>query len=179
MAKVAFSKLQASVNASEVQTSYCNKAGEAIVFDVKQYLPFMDKVLLVERIINQSVDDNGFYNPMRVKMFMTLEVVYAYTNLTFTDKMKEDPFKLYDVLTSSGIYKNIVECINDDEWEELYDSVYDTIKNIYDYRNSVMGILDAVSTDYNDLNLDAHAIKEQLSDTNNLKLLRDVIGRLG
>jgi hypothetical protein len=179
MAKVAFSKLQASVNTSEVQTSYSNKAGEAIIFDVKQYLPFMDKVLLVERIINQSVDSNGFYNPMRVKMFMTLEVVYTYTNLSFTDKMKEDPFKLYDILTSSGIYKNIVECINKDEWDELCESVYDTIKNIYDYRNSVMGVLDAVSTDYEGLNLDAQAIKEQLSDANNLKLLKDVVTRLG
>ena len=179
MAKVAFSKLQASVNAAEVQTSFCNKAGEAIIYDVKQYLPMMDKVLLVERIINQSVDENGFYNPMRVKLFMTLEVVFAYTNLTFTEKMKEDPFKLYDILVSSGIYSNIVDCINEKEWEELQHSVYDTIKNIYDYRNSVMGVLDAVSTDYSDLNLDATAIKEQLSDANNLKLLKDVVSRLG
>ena len=134
MAKVPFSKLQASINGSDCQQFYYNKAGEEVYYEVKQYLPFKDKVEMISRIINQSVDDNGFYNPMRVKLYMTLEVVYAYTNLSFTEKMKEDPFKIYDIIINSGIFEKVIEIIGD-EWKAIQEDVNSTIKNIYDYEN--------------------------------------------
>ena len=76
-----------------------------VFWHICHYLPFKEKLELVSNIINKSIDDNGFYNPMRVKMNMVLEVTYAYTNLSFTEKMKEDSFKLYDILMSTGIFK--------------------------------------------------------------------------
>ena len=179
MAKVPFSKFQASMNNNNCQQSYCNKAGEEIKYEVKYYLPFVEKLELVSRIINQSIDNNGFYNPMRVKLFMTLEIIYAYTNLSFTEKMKEDPFKLYDILTSTGIFTDIVNTIDENDWKEIQENVWKTIENIYAYRNSVMGILDTINTDYSNLNLDATAIKEELSNEDNLRLLRDVVSKLG
>lgn len=179
MAKVPFSKFQAKVNDEVTKLSYCNSAGEDIYYEVKHYLPFVEKLELVSRIINNSIDDNGFYNPMRVKLYMTLEVVYAYTNLSFTEKMKEDPFKLYDILVSNNIFTNIVNIICEKDWTEIQENVWATIKNIYEYRNSIMGILDTVSTDYSNLNLDANEIKETLSNEDNLKLLRDVVSKLG
>ena len=179
MAKVPFSKLQACVNSSDCTLSYCNKAGEEIHYEVKHYLPFVEKLDLVSRIINQSIDDNGFYNPMRVKLFMTLEIVYAYTNLSFTEKMKEDPFKLYDILTSTGIFTDIVNVIHKNDWKEIQESVWSTIKNIYDYNNSVMGILNNVVSDYNNLNLDATEIQARLADPENMALLKDILAKLG
>jgi hypothetical protein len=35
---------------------------------------------------------------------MSLEIIYNYTNLSFTEKMKEDPFKLYDILINNNLY---------------------------------------------------------------------------
>ena len=179
MAKIPFSKLQVKVNNEVVTLSYNNSVGEPVNYEVKRYLPFVEKLELVSRIINNSIDDNGFYNPMRVKLYMTLEVVYAYTNLSFTEKMKEDPFKLYDILVSTDIFTDVVNAICEKDWTEIQEDVWATIKNIYEYRNSIMGILDTVSTDYSNLNLDANEIKETLSDANNLKLLRDVVTKLG
>ena len=111
MAKVPFSKLQASINGCDTKNSYHNKNGEEVYYEVRYYLPIKEKLDLVSRIINQSLDDNGFYNPMRVKIFMTLEIIYAYTNLSFTEKMKEDPFKLYDILVSTGIFQDVLNVI--------------------------------------------------------------------
>ena len=179
MAKVPFSKLQASINNCDCKKSYRNKAGEEICYEVKYYLPFAEKLELVSRIINQSVDDNGFYNPMRVKLYMALEVVYAYTNLSFTEKMKEDPFKLYDILVSTGIFTDIIDCICEKDWVEIQAGVWDTIENIYDYRNSVMGILERVKDDYRNLELNASNIQDQLSNPENMELLRDVLAKLG
>ena len=179
MAKVPFSKLQACVNGSDCTLGYYNKAGEEIKYEVKYYLSFKEKLDLVSNIINQSIDDNGFYNPMRVKLFMTLETVYAYTNLSFTDKMKEDPFKLYDILVSTGIFKEIVRAISEDDWKEIQESVWDTIENIYEYRNSAMGILNTLYSDYNNLNLDATDIQNKLADPENMSLLKDILTKMG
>lgn len=179
MAKVPFSKLQAKVDGGVTRTFYYNLAGEEVYYEVKHYLPFEEKLNLVSRIINNSIDDNGFYNPMRVKLYMTLEVVYAYTNLSFTEKMKEDPFKLYDILVSTGIFTDIINVIREKDWSEIQDNVWSTIKNIYDYKNSVMGILEMMSSDYSDLNLDAQNIQKALGDPENLSLLKNVMTKLG
>jgi hypothetical protein len=179
MAKVPFSKLQASVNSSDCTLGYCNKAGEEIRYEVKYYLPFAEKIDLVSRIINQSIDDNGFYNPMRVKLYMALEIVYAYTNLSFTEKMKEDPFKLYDILISAGIFKDIVNVICEDDWKEIQENVWSTINNIYNYRNSALGIMENITSDYSNLNFDVASIQEKLADPENMSLLKEVLARLG
>lgn len=179
MAKVPFSKLELKINGCDCQNMYYNTKGEEVFYEVKLYLPIKEKMELVSRIINQSVDDNGFYNPMRVKLYMVLEVVYAYTNLSFTAKQKEDPFKLYDLLVSTGIFKEIVDHIRENDWKEIQENTWTTIENIYKYRNSVMGILDSVVTDYSNLNLNATEIQKKLGDPENLQLLRDVLAKLG
>ena len=179
MAKVPFSKLQASVNGCDACVSYMNRSGEEIKYEVKHYLPFKEKLELVSNIINKSIDDNGFYNPMRVKMNMVLEVTYAYTNLSFTEKMKEDPFKLYDILVSTGIFADIVNVIREKDWTEIQDSVWATIKNIYEYRNSVMGILENISADYSGLSLEAAEIQKQLNEGNGVEFLKEVMAKLG
>ena len=179
MAKIPFSKLDVKINGSDCITTYYNSKNEEVQYEVKQYLPIKDKMDLVSRVINQSVDDNGFYNPMRVKLYMVLEFVYAYTILSFTAKHKEDPFKLYDLLVSTGIFHNIVSHICENDRKEIQDSVWTTIKNIYDYQNSAMGILDTISTDYSNLNLDATEIQKKLADPENLDLLRNVMSKLG
>lgn len=179
MAKVSFSKLQANLKADMVECSYNNKNNEPIIFEVKTYLPLKDKIDLVQNVVNQSIDENGFYNPMRVDLFLTLEFIYAYTNLSFTDKMKEDPFKLYDLLVSTDIINEVIKATDEKEYVKIKNDVYSVIENIYKYRNSVLGILDTVKNDYSDLNLNATEIQEKLSDPNNMQLLRDVLSKLG
>ena len=179
MAKVPFSKLQASVDGGATDVFYCNKAGDEVYYEVNHYLPFKEKLELVSRIINNSVDDNGFYNPMRVKLYMVLEVVYAYTNLSFTDKMKEDPFKLYDILVSTGIFTDIINVIREKDWSEIQENTWSTIKNIYDYKNSIVGILDTITTDYGDLSADLMNLQNQLKDPESLDLVKNILSKLG
>lgn len=179
MAKVPFSKLQANLNSNEHKNFYCNKAGEEVYYEVKEYLPFAEKLELVSRIVNQSIDDNGFYNPMRVKLYMTLEVIFAYSNLSFTEKMKEDPFKLYDILVSTNIADDIIDVIRDTDWVEIQDDVYTTIQNLYDFKNSAMGILSFIASDYSSVEMDASKIQEMLANPENLELLKQVVTKLG
>ena len=173
MAKVPFSKLGLKLN-NEVTLIHYNDQN----IEIKHYLPFNLKVELISKIINSSVDENNFYNPLRVQLYMVLETIVAYSNLSFTAKQLEDPFKLYDLLVQAGIFDEIIAIIGD-EWKEIQESTYAVIKNIYEYKNSAMGILEMVSSDYSDLNLDAINIQQALGDSENLTLLKQVMTKLG
>ena len=175
MAKVPFSKLQAKVDSGVTNVFYCNLAGEEVYYEVKHYLPFKEKLDLVATIINKSTDDNGFYNPMRVKFNMALEVVYAYTNLSFTEKMKEDPFKLYDILVSTGIFTDVINVIREKDWKEIQESVWDTINNIYSYKNSAAGIIELIAANYDQTNFDLAAIQEKIANPEEMAFLKEIL----
>ena len=55
--------------------------------------------------------ENGAYNEFKLNLYFELNLVYMYTNISFTDKQKEDPAKLYDLLYSTGIVKTILDNI--------------------------------------------------------------------
>lgn len=176
MAKIAYSKLGLNKMA--------NKEAAIIHFndldiEVSQYLPIEKKLDLITDIINWSLDDNNYFNPCRIEIFNTVKIIEAYTNLTFTDKQKEDVFKLYDQLVASEFAKVIIEAIPKEEYDFIYSSVVKTIKNVYKYKNSAMGILEAISTDYSNLNLDALNIQQALADPENMALLKNIVTKLG
>ena len=178
MAKVPFSKLQANINTSVTKISFMDKTGKEMFYEVKNYLPLTEKIELIENIVNQSVDENGFYNPMKIKLFTVLEVVDYYTNLSFTEKMKEDSFKLYDILVSSGVFADVCAVIKD-EIDLIEKDVITIITNIYKYNNSLMGMLDTVKKDYNDLNFDIEKLSSTLTDSESVQSLTDILSRLG
>lgn len=174
MAKPTFAKFGLKVG-QEVKIVKFNEQE----FEVKQYLPIKEKLELVSDIINLSLDENNFANPMRVEIFATIEIVKAYTNISFTEKQLEDSLKLYDLIVSSGLGKVIHENIVEEEFEFIMSSVDLTIEEIYKYKNSVLGILENISADYSNLKLDATEIHEKLADPNNMALLKDVLTKLG
>ena len=142
--------------------------------EVKQYLPIQEKLDLISRIVSMSLDDNNFANPVRINIFSILEIMYAYTNINFTDKQKEDFLGLYDLIVSSGLWDKIFEAITKD-YTFIMENVEEVIEEVYKYKNSVLGILQAAVTDYKDLDLDATKLKEKIGDPENLKLLKAVV----
>lgn len=178
MAKVSFAKLGLKVN-TDVKTFEWLSGDEVTTVEVKQYLPLEDKLEVISNIVNNSIDDNDFYNPVRLEIFTTLEILYAYTNFNITPKMKEDPFKLYDVVVSTGLYDKILEVMPTEEFDRIDVSAHATIRNLYNYKNSAMGVLNAISSDYSNLNLDALQLRDNLVDPANLELLKTVATKLG
>lgn len=147
--------------------------------EVKTYLPINDKLIMIGNIINNSADELKFYNVGKLELFFALEIVYNYTNISFTDKQKDDVCKLYDTIYSSGLYQSIIDAIGEEEIYMCHDILMETVNSIYKYNNSAMGILDAISQDYSALNLDASEIQKKLADPENLDLLRNIMGKLG
>ena len=175
MAKVPFTKFKCKINENEIPV----QIGEETIA-VKQYLPIQEKLALISRVIEFAHEqDYNYSNPVKVEVYRDLEIIFTYTNISFTDKQKEDLPKLYDMLYSSGIIKTIIENIPEDEYMEIVWGIKDSIEAIYKYQNSVLGILDTISADYSSLNLDATEIQKKISDPSNLELVRNVLTKLG
>lgn len=177
MAKISYTKL--GINKEElnkVQTVEYN--GQTI--EVKQYLPVIEKSELITRVLNNSVDENnGYYNLLKMDMYLALEIVYAYSNISFTEKQKEDSTKLYDMLNASRVLNLIIGLVPEGEFYYLNKTVHEMANNIVAYRNSAMGIMERITTDYSNLDLDASAIQKELADPNNMTLLKDILTKLG
>ena len=174
MAKVSLTKLGLKVN-QDVKNIEFNEQ----IIEVKQYLPINEKLELISSVINSAADENNFSNPVKENVFLTLEILYHYTNINFTDKQKEDPVKLYDLVVSSGLVNKVTDLIPEEELDEVINGVAQSVKAIYTYRNSVLGILESINQDYSALNLDATEIQQKLADPDNMALLKQVLTKLG
>ncbi|MBR2247148.1 MAG: hypothetical protein IJ880_09020 [Bacilli bacterium] len=53
------------------------------------------------------------------------------------------------------------------------------IDEVYKYKNSALGILQAVSQDYSNLDLDADKIKEKIANKENVEFLKEVMDKMG
>ena len=174
MAKVSYTKLGLKPNNDIVIIEFNEQA-----IEVKQYLPVEEKLDLIGFVLEASHDSNNFSNPVKVQVYTALKLIEKYTNITFTEKQKENPTKLYDVLSGNGLIKQIVGAIPQEEYDILIQGVYNTIDSVYKYQNSVLGILDTVSKDYSNLNLYATEIQKKLADPNNMELLKGIMTKLG
>lgn len=174
MAKVSFNKLGLKVNINEVPV----QIGEETIA-VKQYLPIEEKLQLISRVLEQAHDtENNFANPVKTDVYMILEIIEAYTNISFTDKQKEDIPCLYDKFICNNVWATIKASIPQTEYEDIQYGIYATTDAFYKYRNSIMGILDIVKQDYSDLDLDATKIKEKFSDPETAGMIKDILNKL-
>ena len=174
MAKIGFTKLSLK-RKNEIKTITINNNQ----IEIKQYLPVNEKLDLIARVINGAHDQNNFPNPIKIEVIGTLEMIMAYTNISFTEKQKEDIPKLYDLLEENGVIKDIISQIPEDEYNFIIDGINKTVDAVYTYNNSILGILEAVSKDYSNLDFDATQIQKKMADPENLKLVKDVLTKLG
>ena len=174
MAKIPFTKLGLSRNTNVKEIEWNNQK-----IEIKQYLPVGDKLDLISKIINLSGDEHVFYNPCKVEIFETIEIILAYTNINLTDKQAEDVLKLYDLFISTGFAQLIKETIPEDEFQYIDKSVWATIQEIYRYKNSFAGIIEQTQVDYTNLDTQITDIEEKISNPENLTFLKDVVTKLG
>lgn len=173
MAKVTFTKLGLKRN-DTIQEIDWN--GQKI--EIKQFLPTGKKLDLISRVINYSTDENAFYNPCKVEIFETIEIILTYTNITVTEKQSEDVLNLYDLFVSSGLKRIIYENIPEEERNYINVSVWATINEIYRYRDSAAGVIQAIVEDYKNTEIDTNKLVEKLTDQENFQVVKDVVTKL-
>lgn len=152
--------------------------GQNIVY--KCYLPINEKLRLATDVVNVVIGDNRFANPGKIKVYEVLYFIQYYTDLDIIEYIDTNALNTYDKIITSGLYDGLLQdkrLTND--WEEVEQIIKDTLKNIYEYNNSALGVLEAAAADYNDLSFDVEKLQKEVSDPNNLTLLKDVMTKLG
>lgn len=135
MAKITYASLKLKTDTSVKEIEF---NGSKI--EVLQYLPIDDKYSLVNITLQKS-KDGSIYHPLKKDMYFHLNLVYLYTNLSFTDKQREDESKLYDTLQSSGLLDLILENIPEEEYKILYSFIEEYERDILNYQNTIAGII--------------------------------------
>lgn len=174
MAKISFTKLGLKKN-EEIKSIKINEQ----IIEVKQFLPFQDKINMYAEILNNCQDDNNFLNEAKFNLWLDLEIIFNYTNISFTENQKINYVKTYDLLKGNGVIAAVTGAMSETELSDIKYEAYSIAKNVYDYRNSAYGILDAMKTDYTDLDFDAQKIQNEIADPENLKLLKETLSKLG
>ena len=160
MAKISLTKLGLKKN-QDIKTIIWNDQN----IEIKLYLPIQQKLQMMSEIINLSHDtENNYANPVKIKIYTSLKIIENYTNISLTEKQQEDPCKLYDLFTSTGLLMEIKNTIPTEELEEIDEGICQAIKSFYDYRNSVVGIIDTLSTNYDETTLDLKEIEKMLGN---------------
>ena len=155
------------------------KIGEETI-SVVQYLPLEKKLAIMQNIIEQAGNnEEGFYNIVKLTVFYTIEMLRAYTNISFTEKQLEEPQKLYDIIVLNNIWNEVKKAIPQSELTDIWENTCALAREITDYNHSALGILNLVSNDYDNLNLDVKEMTEKLSDRTNLTLIKDLLTKLG
>lgn len=145
-------------------------------FNVRQWIPMEDKLALIGNIINASIDDNTFYNPARLHIFYVMNMVKEYTDIDFKEM---NIMYAYDLLDVSGLWDIIEKYIDENEINFIKQNIKETITNIYAYKNSVLGMIDAMNQKSEDLKVDGEALQKVIGDPENLTLVKQILDNLG
>lgn len=168
MSKINFNKLGLKLDSKIINLNVND-----LIVEVKQYLPIEEKTELVGNVIEKSFNKN-FCNPASVDVFFLLEIIKKYTNINFTDKQLENPQKLYDLLVSNEIDVKILSVIPQEELDNIKNIVDRTANAFEKYKNSVVGILEVLSSDYSNLNLDVESMMSKITDPEALSTLKEL-----
>ena len=151
---------------------------------VKQYLPLDEKFKIINEVLKLVIDENDFVNILNLQAWRDLTLIKYYTDLELdehfnSDNMVDDCKNLYDLFFMNNVFDDVFKNIPVNEFKLITEMVDNTVHEFYKYRNSIKGILEAVTADYSNLNLEASEIQKKLNDPENVGFLKEVMNKLG
>jgi len=151
---------------------------------VKQYLPLEEKFKIINEVAQLVIDEQDFVNLLNLEVWRNLTLIRHYTDVDLeeyfnSDNIEDKCKELYDLFFVNNVFDDVFKNIPVNEFKQITEMIENTIHEFYKYRNSIKGILEAVSADYSNLNLDASAIQEKLKDPDNVGFLKEVMDKLG
>ena len=141
MAKVSYANLKLKTN-TDVNTF--EFLGQTI--EVLKYLPIEDKYDLV-MVSLQKAEEDGIYNPVLLDLYFHLYLVYMYTNVSFTERQKDNEPHLYDTLMSNGFMSQFLNTMEVEEYEELISYMDEIMENTLRYKNTAGAVIQSIIQD--------------------------------
>lgn len=151
MSKIKYTNLKLKTNTDSIEIKYNDQ-----IIEVLKYLPIEEKSSLINIVLQQSLVDN-VYRPILMDMYFHLYLVYLYTNISITDKQKQDDFKIYNTFKSSGLMDMIIEAIPEEEYQMLYKYLIEESETRTKNNQSLVGLIQSL---INDLPAQAQAVSD-------------------
>lgn len=103
--------------------------------NIKSYLPIKDKLMLVEMVLMNSMDeDTKKINFALKQMWMELLIVKFYTNIELEDG---NVFEIYDKLKQDDTVATVFESLSAYEYKFIEESINRQIKQEQEYAHSI------------------------------------------
>lgn len=141
MAKISYANMKLKINTDVNTFDFCGQKVEVL-----KYLPAQDKYDLLMITLQKSYED-GIYNDFKLNLYFSMHLVYMYTNISFTEKQREDELKLYDNLKSNGFFDKFYAALDENEYNELFDQLGDIRDALTDYNKGINAIVDRIIND--------------------------------
>lgn len=122
--------------------------------EVLKYLPISEKQDIIQIALQKAALDNGTYDDLLLDEYFALNIVYGYSNITFTAKQREDEDKLYDQMESSGFLESFFVTMDSKEYKYLFDNL-NAIRDRNEKANAAAG--NVITKIVNDLPKNAEA----------------------
>ena len=135
MAKVSFTNLKLKTNNETKEIEF---NGQKI--EVLQYVPIEEKYSLIN-ITLQKAREGAIFNPIKLDIYFHLNLIYVYTNINFTEKQREDEFKLYDLLLSSGLLDQVIETIPAEEYDYICEQIDNLEEDLLNFDNTLASLV--------------------------------------
>ena len=174
MAKIAFNKL-ITVKNIPAKTITINEQE----ITVEQYLPINKKLAMIEKVLSLTIDNTNYLNPVRMEIYLHLEMLSAYTNISITEKMYDDAAKTYDLLLMNNILDAVIDAIPEEEYEMLFNAVNDSATHIIEYLNSFAGLIKTSAENYDNTKFNLDEIMKTLDDPEKIGFVKEVLEKLG
>ena len=139
--KVSYANMKLKMNTNVNTFNFC---GQKI--EVLKYLPAQDKYDLLMITLQKSLE-NGIYNDFKLNFYFELNLVYMYTNISFTEKQREDEFKIYNNLKSNGFFELFYQALDENEYNELFTQLNTIRKEKTKENRSVTSIINKFIND--------------------------------
>lgn len=134
MAKVALSKLNLKKEV-EPKKIIIND----VEVEVSQYVDTAIKSMIMQSAAWGSVAKN-IVDEILLDAYLHVLIIDYYTNITLTDKHKENLLQTFDLLQSNGIFEQIIPALAEGEYDYLFNSTLNLAKKINEYNMSLASV---------------------------------------
>lgn len=143
MAKISYGSLKLKVKNDTDTFEFGGKQVEVL-----KYLPAPDKYDLIHVSLQKSKNhDTGLYDEFLLDVFFHLNLVYMYTNLTFTENQRDDELKIYDCFKSNGFFDAFLKVMPEEEYNELWEMMNLIKAETVQYESGAAAVLKKFVTD--------------------------------
>lgn len=136
--KVSFHNMKLKLKDETVTVKFQNSD-----IEILKYLPSEKKYDLLETTLSESREGNVF-NEYLMEIYFSLNIIYLYTNISFTDNQKEDPFKLYDLLEQNGLFDLVFNTIDPKEYQFLRENLLKMVEKKEKYYCSISSCMEFI-----------------------------------